>query len=283
MKHIAIICAMPDEVYPFKQRIQLEEDFWIGMTRFRRGQYKGKEITLVQSGIGKVHAAAATQILISQFTPDAIFSCGTAGGLDTCHQIGDIIVGECTIQHDYGFVVPETFIHFGLQIRKADKKPEFLKEFSADRELLRIAKSINDRWEEQLQVFYGSILTGDQIILSSQKRQFLADQFSALAVDMESAAIAQVAYVHNVPFLAIRGISDYADERIQIDTSKLDPNEFGAYSSASSGEKIKLLIKAIRYFARHPSAFALSLQARQNIKNAANSSARFAMRLLQVL
>jgi adenosylhomocysteine nucleosidase len=234
----------------------------------------------VQSGLGKVHAAAATQILISQCAPDAIFSCGSAGSLDTRHQIGDIIIGESTTQHDYGFFMPETFIPFGLQIRRPKKKPTFLKEIPADSELLRVAKSMH---ESQFQVFYGSILTGDQVILSSERRQLLADQFRALAVDMESAAIAQVAYMHDVPFLAVRGISDYADEMIQIDTSKLDPNEFGAYPSASLREKIRLLTKAIRYCAHHPSAFAISLQARQNIKQAAKSSAMFTLRIVRLL
>ena len=280
LKNIGIICAMPDEVSPFKQHVKFEEDFWVGTIRFWKGEYKGKKVILVQSGIGKVHAAAATQILISQFAPDAIFSCGAAGSLDTRYQIADIIVGERTIHHDYGFVVPETFIHFGIWIRKADKKSEFLKEFPADSELLRIAQSVNTRWEDQSQVGYGSILTGDQVILSSEKRQALVDQFGALAVDMESAAIAQVAYMHNVPFLAVRGISDYADERVPIDFSKLDPNEFGAYSSASPGEKIRLLTKAIHYFAHHPSAFALSLQARQHIKKAARSSASFTLNIM---
>jgi adenosylhomocysteine nucleosidase len=274
---------MPNEVSPFKQQIQLEEDFWVGAVRFWKGDYKEKKVTLVQSGVGKVHAAVAAQILISQCAPDAIFSCGAAGSLDTRYKIGDIIVGKHTIQHDYGFVVPETFIHFGFQIRKANKQAVFLKEFPADSELLRIAQSANTQCTDQAQIVYGSILTGDQIILSSAKRQSLANQFNALAVDMESAAIAQVAYMQNVPFLAVRGISDYADESVPLDFSKLDPNEFGTYPSASPGEKIRLLTKAFRYFARHPSAFTLSLQARQHIKKAARSSAMFTLKIVEFL
>lgn len=283
MKHIGIICAMPDEVSPFKQQIQLEEDFWGGTARFWKGKYEGKQVTLVQSGVGKVHAAAAAQILISRCAPDAIFSCGAAGSLDTRCQIGDLIIGERSIQHDYGFVVPETFIHFGLRIQRADTQSIFLKDFPADSALLRIAQSANAQWTDQSQIVYGSILTGDQIILSSEKRQALADQFDALAVDMESAAIAQVAYMQNVPFLAVRGISDHADERVPLDFSKLDPNEFGAYSSVSPGEKIRLLTKAIRYFTCHPSAFALSWQARQHIKKAARNSAMFTLKIVAFL
>jgi adenosylhomocysteine nucleosidase len=81
-----------------------------------QGEDEGKTITLVQSGVGKVHAAVATQMLISQFAPEAIFSCGTAGSLDPQYQIGDLIVAESTTQHDYGFILPGKFIPYGLKI-----------------------------------------------------------------------------------------------------------------------------------------------------------------------
>jgi adenosylhomocysteine nucleosidase len=273
---------MPEEIAPFKQRIQVEQEEQIGAIQSWQGQYEGKQITLVQSGMGKVHAAAATQLLISQFSPDAILSCGTAGSLEPAYQIGDIIVGERTMQHDYGFLLPGTFVPFGFQM-KINHKATFLKEFSADSNLLNLAKSVGDHWEDQALIRYGLVLTGDQVILASEKRQALVDQFGATAVDMESAAIAQIACLYNVPFLTVRGVSDFASETFPIDFSKLDPNEFGAFSSASPGEKIKLLIKAISYFAQYPSKFALSLQARQNIKKAAQNSALFTLNLLKTI
>jgi adenosylhomocysteine nucleosidase len=273
---------MPEEIAPFKQRIQVEQEGQIGAIQFWQGQYEGKQITLVQSGMGKVQAAAATQMLINQFAPDAIFSCGTAGSLEPSYQIGDIIVGERTMQHDYGFLLPGTFVPFGFQMQ-INKKAKFLKEFSADSYLLNLAKSVGDHWEDQSRIRYGLVLTGDQVILASEKRQVLADQFGATAVDMESAAMAQIACLSNVPFLTVRGISDFANETFPIDFSKLDPNEYGAFASASPGEKIKLLVKAISYFAQHPSKFALSLQARQNIKKAAQNSALFTLNLLTAM
>jgi len=282
MTHIGIICALPVEVAPFTQLIQFEERSWRGTMPCWQGEDEGKTITLVQSGVGKVHAAVATQMLISQFAPEAIFSCGTAGSLDPQYQIGDLIVAESTTQHDYGFILPGKFIPYGLKI-ETNQNVEFLRAFPADGELLRVAKVIGARWNDHARIVYGSILTGDQVILSSEKRQALVDQFQALAVDMESAAIAQVACLHAVPFLAVRGISDYADETLPIDTSKLDPNEFGAYAAASPGEKMRLLTKALSYFALHPSAFALSLQARRNIKKAAQTSATFSVNLIRAL
>jgi adenosylhomocysteine nucleosidase len=279
MNHIGIICAMPEEIAPFKKGIQVEQEEQIGAIQLWQGQYEGKQITLVQSGMGKVHAAAATQILISKYKPDAIMSCGTAGSLQPAYHIGDVIIAEKTVQHDYGFLLPDTFISFGFRIRTADRTT-FVKEFPADVTLLNLAKSLGNPQE---QIAYGILLTGDQVILSSGKRQTLVEQFGAAAVDMESAAIAQVAYMYAVPFLAVRGISDQADETFPIDFSKLDPNEFEAFSSASSGAKIRLLTKAIRYFVQHPSKFAPSLQARQNIKKAAQNSALVTLNLLKAI
>lgn len=283
MKHIAIFCAMPLEIPPFKRQIQIEEEDRVGTLRFWRGKYKEKMLTLVQSGVGKVHAAAATQFVINQHSPDAIFSCGTAGGLDNRCQIGDIVIGKMTVQHDYGFVLPETFIHYGIQVCRANGKKRFLKEFPADKQLLHVADCIGKQWKEKPHIFFGSILTGDQIILSAEKRQSLAGQFGALAVDMESAAIALVCMTNGVPFLSIRGISDHSDETFPIDISHIDPFELKSYSSASFGKKVSLLTQAIKYFSHHPSAFVFSLQARQHIKTAAKNSATFTLRLLQEL
>ena len=270
---------MPEEMTPFTQRIEVAQADQIGATLFWQGTYEGKRLTLALSGMGKVQAAAATQTLISKYKPDAIMSCGTAGSLHPAYHIGDVVIAEKTVQHDYGFLLPDTFVPFGFRIKTADKTT-FVKEFSADVTLLNLAKSLGNPQE---QISYGILLTGDQVILSSGKRQALVEQFGAVAVDMESAAIAQVAYTYAVPFLAVRGISDQADETFPLDFSKLDPNEFETFSSASSGEKIRLLTKAIRYFEQHPSKFAPSLQARQDIKKAATNSALVTLNLLKAI
>lgn len=283
MKNICILCALPQEIQPFKQALKIEEESQLGTMSCWISLSRNKKIILIQSGVGKVHAAAATQHVITQYAPDVIFSCGTAGGLDSRKQIGDIVVGTTTSQHDYGFMLPEAFIHFGLYIQRKNKKRRFLKEFKSDEHLLSTVRRLKNQWDESFQLFTGPILTGDQVIFSSEKRQALVEQFDALAVDMESAAIAQVCEMHNIPFLAVRGISDHADESIHLDTSKIDPNEFAAFSSVSFSKKVSILSKTISYFAQHPATFRLSLQTRQNIKLAATNSAKFTLQLLELL
>ncbi|MBD3304771.1 5'-methylthioadenosine/S-adenosylhomocysteine nucleosidase [candidate division KSB3 bacterium] len=284
MQHIAILCALQQEITPFIRHIPaLQEMEWPGIARLWQGQHAGKTLTLVLSGIGKVHAAAAAQSVITHYAPDAVFSCGTAGSLDDQYQIGDIVVGQQTVQHDYGFVLPETFLPFTFRLLTKTKTPKFLKEFPADETLLNAAHQRESQWTPRSQVFYSTIVTGDQVIFSSAKRQALAQQFHATAVDMESAAIAQVCLLNHIPFLSIRGISDHADETIPIDTSHIDPNEFVSYASASVGEKFSLLTKAVMYFSQHPSEFVLSVQARQHMKLAAQNSAVFTLTLFHEL
>lgn len=283
MNCVAILCALPVEIHPFREVLDLEEESLAGITPCWKGYAHGKTIVLVLSGMGKVHAAVAAQRIIHRYEPDAVFSCGTAGALDTRCQIGDVVVGTTTVQHDYGFVLPETFVHFGTHLLQPNRKRKFFQEFPADSSLLKASRVLQKEWDQPSRLFSGPIATGDQVIFSTEKRQQLFEQFSALAVDMESAAIAQVCKMNDIPFLAVRGISDYADELVHLDTSKIDPNDFARYASASFGEKVGLLTKTIRYLAQHPSAFTMSLQARKNAKIAAANSAELTLRVLQAL
>lgn len=281
MTQIAILCALPAEIAPFKRALQLKQLPQSGGILCWRAEYGAKTMTLVQTGVGKVQAAAAAQQVIMEYAPDAMLSCGTAGSLGVQERIGDVVLGASTVQHDYGFILPETFIPFGFHLRRPRGKALFLREFPADVNLLNIAKALEI---ENVRTFSGKILSGDQVIFSTAKRAALAQQFQALAVDMESAAIAQICAIHQIPCLAVRSLSDFADESsFPLDVSKIDLNEMGESASGSIGDKLSLLTKVVSYFARHPSAFRLSLQARQNISMAARQSARLTLALLENL
>jgi adenosylhomocysteine nucleosidase len=56
------------------------------------------------------------------------------------------------------------------------------------------------------------VLTGDQAIVSAEKRRWLWETFGADCVDMESAAVAQVCDLNGVPWVIVRAISDSAGE-----------------------------------------------------------------------
>lgn len=154
------------------------------------------EIHCVLSGIGKVNAALAASILISEFKPDCIINAGVAGSLRAEIQPGDVIVGSQTAYHDVWCGGTNAFgCVEGLPQR-----------FAADSSLLKAASAIQ---ASDSKLYTGLIITGDQFYINEEEderqRQLYPD---ALAVDMESAAIAQVCHLMNVPFLSFRIISD---------------------------------------------------------------------------
>ena len=284
MSQIVIICAMPPEIQPLRAALSCEPDAAAPVFPCWQGETAGQRVTLVESGIGKVNAAAAAQFAITQYQPDVMLSCGTAGGLTPHCQPGDVVLGATTAQHDYGFVGPDSFVPCGLSLRDETGKRAFYRDFPADADLLAAAHALAQTWQGGFRVHTGKLVTGDQIVFAAAKRQALAAQFGADAVEMESAALAQVCLLYKVPFLSIRGISDDASEASwPFDVTRLDPNEFGAFASAAPAEKLQLLSRALRYCAAHPTAFVLSVQARQRMKMASQHAAQIVFALLQHL
>ena len=283
MPIIAIFCAIPQEVQPFRELLSLKEEPQSGSFLCFTGSYADKTIALALTGIGKAHAAAATQYVIDRYKPETILSCGSAGGLDERCRIGDIIIASRTLQHDYGFLLPEGFVHFGLHLRQKNRKRKFFTAFEADPHLLKSARKLVKAWNDSSKVFSGPLVTGDQTIFSAESRALLSGQFEALAVDMESAAIAQICKINMVPFLAIRSISDLADEAVALDRSKIDPQAFAEFSSASGMQKLSLLSKTIRYLAQNPGLFRLAQQTREHMNTASAHSAQFCLQLLEVI
>lgn len=170
---IGIIVAMDSEYRQLKDR------------------FGGPDIRLVRAGIGKVNAAISTINLIRDFAPDCIINTGVAGGLDRCLDIMDVVAADRICYHDM-------WCGEGNAPGQVQGLPVY---FQCAPELVGKAVSIVDH--------VGLICSGDQFIDSREKGRAIKDAFpEALAVDMESAAIAQVCLLDSIPFLAMRVISD---------------------------------------------------------------------------
>ncbi len=162
--------------------------------------YVGKnEIILRQCGIGKVNAAVGTAELIRSFAPDAIVSTGVAGGIDTSLDVMDVVVSSSIVYHD-------VWCGMGCEYGQIQGMPAV---FPADKELCRVAENLNGNPENKTRIHAGLICTGDQFITSRDELDKIKSNFPAgLAVDMESAAIAQTCHIYGVPFVSFRIISD---------------------------------------------------------------------------
>ena len=98
---LGIIGAMNEEVIQLKETMVLNETKELGGYKFYRGTLLGKEIVLVECGIGKVNAAICSTLLIQEFKVDKVLFTGVAGGLNPDINIGDIVVSTDLIEHDF--------------------------------------------------------------------------------------------------------------------------------------------------------------------------------------
>ena len=193
MKRIAIIVAMQSEFELVSHILEnvVEPPMPDGV-QCRLGMFYGKQIILLKSGIGKVNAAMQVTSLIAEAHPDYIINSGVAGGIGAGLHQGDIVVGTETCYHDVWCGEGEWGQVQGLPLK-----------FRANLELVNAAKSIDAK------LVFGLICTGDQFISDLATLQGIKKNFpDGQAVDMESAAIAQVCHIKNVPFMSLRIVSD---------------------------------------------------------------------------
>jgi len=260
---LAIVSAFAGELNLIKEAMEsegkvraVEEGQWT----FYVGRLHGVKVVAFYSGVGKVNAAAGTELLIQRFNPWAIIFSGISGGVAEFTDIGDITVSSKVAHHDYGTVIligglpgveyPETadlqrgFVPGPVPTYKGGvvKRITF---FEADPCLIDLALRSSEEIEfepvpgtDRLPVVrMGVIVTGDQFIASTQKVEWLYQVFGALSTEMEGAAVAQVAYIHDVPWVIIRTNSDRAD-----DVAAEIIKEFWQYAAETSA---KLVIKMV--------------------------------------
>ncbi len=211
---LGIIGAMDQEVAEIKERMEQVTVEKKASMEFYKGVLCGKDAVVVRCGIGKVNAAVCTQILIGEFGVDAVINTGIAGSLDAAINIGDVVVSGDVIHHDMDAT------GFGYPVGQIPQMQVF--SFEADEKLRRLAKECCERVNPDISVFVGRVASGDQFISDKNTKQRIVSNFKASCTEMEGAAIAQTAYLNNIPFLVIRAISDKADDSAHMDYSTFE-------------------------------------------------------------
>ncbi len=201
---IGIIFAMQEEINEFLKNINETKENKIYDLTFIETKFNNINLILVESGIGKVNAARSTQILIDTYKPNYIFNVGVAGGISENINVLDIVIGEKLIQHDFDITA---FNH------KKGYIPNIGTSINSDKKLINIAKTIKNP-------IIGTIASGDIFCTDPNMTKKINKKFSALCVEMEGAAIAQVCKLSNTPFLIIRSISDTPNNNNQITYEK---------------------------------------------------------------
>jgi len=199
---VAIIGAMEEEVTLLRSQIENCQTLMRGGCEIYSGQLNGVDVALLKSGIGKVAAALGTTLIIEHCQPDVIINTGSAGGLASTLNVGDIVISDEVRYHDADVTA------FGYEPGQMAGCPAA---FIADSNLIQIAtQAVN---ELNLNAVKGLICSGDAFINGAEPLARIKKTFPQVAaVEMEAAAIAHVSHQFNIPFVVVRAISDVADK-----------------------------------------------------------------------
>ncbi|EWY42039.1 MTA/SAH nucleosidase [Skermanella stibiiresistens SB22] len=223
VKPLGLICAIPDEIAHFGSSFTETATRTLAGLTFREGTLEGRPTVMVESGIGKVNAAVVSTLLAEIFDCHALLFSGVAGGLDPALGIGDVVIATRLVQHDYGALVEG-------RIRTYQPGIPPLPGFD-DTHGYALAPELEAKVRATLNgialpafdakatgaaprvpaLHFGTILTGDTFLNCEETRERLHRDFGqALAIEMEGAAVAQVAERYGIPCLVVRSLSDLA-------------------------------------------------------------------------
>ena len=206
---IGIIGAMEEEVVLLKEKMEIEVVVKKASMEFYQGHLNGREVVVVRSGIGKVNAGMCAQILVDVFNVSHLINTGIAGSLKAEINIGDIVVSTDLVHHDMDAV------NFGYPLGQIPQMDTF--SFKADERLVELAEKACHEVNPEIQVFRGRIVSGDQFVADKAVKNRITGNFQGYCTEMEGAAIAQAAYLNDVPFVVLRAISDKADDSASMD------------------------------------------------------------------
>lgn len=228
---IAIIGAMEEEVQILRKKIENGETKVVANSEFTSGTLCGKNVVLLKSGIGKVNAAMSTTILMECYQPDIIINTGSAGGFNPLLNVGDIVISKEVTHHDVDATV------FGY---KYGQVPQMPATYVADERLVKIAEEAAKELIN-LKTVTGLIASGDSFMSDPERVKEVKEKFPHIqAAEMEAAAIAQVAYQYNVPFVIIRSLSDIAGK-----DSGITFDEFLDTAAKNSAQLVVSIVKKL--------------------------------------
>jgi adenosylhomocysteine nucleosidase len=218
----AIISALPEEQTGLIQLL-LNNERSAQISRrphhdLTLGLIQKKPVILTLAGVGKVAAATTATMLIERYKVQRIVFTGVAGAVAHHVNVGDVVVGAEYLQHDMD--ASPLFPRFEIPYTGISR-------FAGDAALIAMisealrADSMPASGLKPFKIHQGLIISGDRFVSSSAEVQALRNALpDALCVEMEGAAIAQVCHNYQIPFAAVRSISDKADDSAHIDFPK---------------------------------------------------------------
>lgn len=200
MKKIAIMGAMPEEVAPILEKLGSYKTTEYAGNKYYEASYKGVDIVVAYSKIGKVFSTLTATTLIEHFGCEKLLFSGVAGAVSPELRIGDLVVATKLSQHDLDISI------FGHPYGYV---PEGAVYVEADKEMIELSKKVAANMGKSVKE--GVIATGDQFVANEERKNWILETFDASALEMEGASVAVVCDALDVPFFILRSISDAAD------------------------------------------------------------------------
>lgn len=244
---IAIMSAFAPEIGVLLEQTTNTESYVLNGRTFTTGQLAGNDVVLFLSGISMVNAAMTTQLALDHFNITHIIFSGIAGGVNPDLHIGDVTVPAQWAQYqeqffaredgddddstwemgwheapygNYGMMFPQAVDVTAMGMEADSIEEKFW--FAVDEAMLEVAQSLDNisfttcnaentclERDPQL-VIGGSGVSGSTFVDNGDYRRWVWETFNAQALDMETAAVAHVAYANDVPYIAFRSLSDLA-------------------------------------------------------------------------
>lgn len=207
IEYTLIIGAMDVEIEALRAEMSGVETIQKYRTTYYKGVSNGKNVVLFKCGIGKVNAAIATTVALESFNIKNIIFTGVAGSLSNDLDIGDVVISDALVYHD--FFIPDP--------SEDNIKECFMHPIKATQSLIEKTKAVATSVIEPAKVHVGTIATGDEFVTDRGKLNKIGEKSGAVATEMEGASVAQVATMFEKPFVVIRSISDKADGSAHLD------------------------------------------------------------------
>lgn len=269
----AVMSAFEPEWTALQTMLVGRKDYVLDGITFATGTIDNKPVVLFLSGVSMVNAAMTTQLVLDRFTIDRIVFSGIAGGVNPQLDIGDVVVPEewgeyleavFARENNGSYSVPsfeeKPFPNFGMifpqrtQLATGGSALERRFWFPVDPKLLELAKGVADSvtlkdctgqhkclTHKPKIVVGGQGVSGQAFVDNAAFREYAFKTFKASVLDMESAAVAHVAYANKTPFIAFRSLSDLAG-------GGKGENEMGTFlqlASDNSAMFVRAFIKAL--------------------------------------
>lgn len=213
---IALLCAVHTEAEKLISALEDPKSSSIGAKLFFEGTIGKRSVVLCIGGMGKVNAAHAATLLLTRFNAKSLIVFGIGGAYPSSGaQVGDIALASEEIAGDEGVLTRDGFKdteYIGIPLLKTASSTIFTTYPSSEPLLKNGLRALNAN-KAGYRVHTGPFVTLSTCTGTAARAQELEARHHGLCENMEGAAAAQVAELHGIPWIEVRGISNLVEDR----------------------------------------------------------------------